>query len=69
MQSMFDQLLENDGFLDNVHSPTGQLGCATITTDKEHVRVFIGVPDGSDDHNITITEFNSGYRRQNGLEV
>ena len=62
MKSMFDRLLENDGFLNIVHIPTGQLGCAAITTDKEQVRVFIGNPDGSDDHNVTPDVFNRDYR-------
>ena len=61
MKSMFELLLENDGFLNVLHRASGQTGCAALTTDKQHVRIHLGNPDGTDDRNISIAEFNREY--------
>lgn len=61
MKNMFELLLENDGFLPILHRSSGQTGCAALTTDKQHVRIFIGSPESTEGHYISIAEFNREY--------
>lgn len=53
--------LDENYHIETVNKRTNHEGTATILNDGETIRVFEGSEDGSDDKNITTTEFINNY--------